>query len=146
MTQMQSNTDKTVTITLPAAIYRQLSRVALQTQQQLEELAAQSIAGNLPPTVENAPVDVQPELLAMQRIPAEALKAIAYERVTAEDQSRHMMLLDQNQAGLLAGEEQKELHALRLKSDHLMVRKAYAWALLRWRGQRIPPLSEIPLE
>jgi hypothetical protein len=36
--------------------------------------------------------------------------------------------------------------ALRLEADRLMLRKAYAWAVLRWRGQFIPALNELPFD
>jgi hypothetical protein len=41
--------------------------------------------------------------------------------------------------------ERAELAALRNQADRSMVRKAYAWALLRWRGYPLPNLDEIPL-
>jgi predicted transcriptional regulator len=43
-----------VTVELPQAIFQQLARIALATQQPLEVLAAQSIASNLPPTPDSA--------------------------------------------------------------------------------------------
>ncbi|MEB3219875.1 MAG: hypothetical protein VKN72_27055 [Nostocales cyanobacterium 94392] len=46
------------------------------TQQPLETLAAQSIVSNLPPTPDNAPVEIQEELLQMQIWDLEELLAI----------------------------------------------------------------------
>lgn len=57
-----------VTVELPEPVFRQLARIALAIQQPLEVLAAQSIASNLPPTPENAPVEMQAELLQMQNL------------------------------------------------------------------------------
>ncbi|MEC4814040.1 MAG: hypothetical protein SAK29_12320 [Scytonema sp. PMC 1069.18] len=59
-------TTQKVTVELPQAIFQQLARIASATQQPLEVLAAQSIASNLPPTPDNAPVEIQAELLQMQ--------------------------------------------------------------------------------
>jgi hypothetical protein len=55
-----------VTDELPEPVFEQLTRIARATQQPLEVLAAQSIASNLPPTPDNAPVEIQAELLQMQ--------------------------------------------------------------------------------
>lgn len=45
----------------------------------------------------------------------------------------------------LTPEERQELTNLRLAADHLMLRKAYAWSVLRWRGHRLPALKELPI-
>ncbi|MEB3219874.1 MAG: hypothetical protein VKN72_27050 [Nostocales cyanobacterium 94392] len=41
--------------------------------------------------------------------------------------------------------ERQELSELRIKADRLMLQKAYAWSVLRWRGHKIPNLNEMPL-
>lgn len=104
---------------------------------------AQSVAGNLPPSVDNAPAEAQAELLALQWLPVDELQRIAHEQVAPEQQERHLQLLAQEN---LTAAEQVELTELRRQVDRLMVRKAYAWAVLRWRGHPIPRLDEIPLE
>lgn len=55
-----------VTVELPEPIFQQLSRIAVATQQPIEALITQSSASNLPPTVDNAPLELQAELLSMQ--------------------------------------------------------------------------------
>jgi hypothetical protein len=55
-------------------------------------------------------------------------------------------LLQKNEDGLLMPEERQELAMLRESADQLMLRKAYAWSLLRWRGQRVPSLEELRLQ
>ncbi len=134
-----------VTVDLPLPLYRFLQRLAEQTRQPVEKLVAQSIAGNLPPSVDNAPLEVQADLLAMQQWSIDQLLATAHEQVAIEQQNRHFALLEKNQEGNLTLGEQEELANLRLSADRLMVRRAYAWAVLRWRGYRIPPLDELPL-
>jgi hypothetical protein len=54
-----------------------------------------------------------------------------------------VQLLEKNQAGVISPEEQNELTKLRLKADRLMLQKAYAWSVLRWKGHRLPPLKEL---
>jgi hypothetical protein len=132
-----------VTVELPLPLYRFLVRLAEQTHQPLEKLVAQSVAGNLPPSVDNAPADIQLDLLALQWLPIIELERIANEQVAPKQQKRHLLLLAKDN---LTAKEEKELTGLRQQADLLMLRKAYAWAVLRWRGHPIPELSELPLE
>ncbi|NJS13215.1 MAG: hypothetical protein HC789_24005, partial [Microcoleus sp. CSU_2_2] len=136
-------TTQQVTIELPEPIFRQLTNIARATQQSVEALAVQSVVSNLPPSVENAPPEIQSELLKMQNLSIEELLAIARTLVEPAAHQRHVELLEKNQESLLAPEERQELTNLRLAADFLMLRKAYAWSVLRWRGHRLPPLKEL---
>lgn len=138
-------TTQRITIDLPEAIFQQLVRIAELTHQPVEVLVAQSVIGNLPPSVDSASPELQPEFLRMQSLTNEELLSIAQSQVEPSQHKRQTELLTKNEAGLLTSEERQELTALRQVADHLMLRKAYAWSLLRWRGQRIPPLEELPL-
>ncbi|BAY91300.1 MULTISPECIES: hypothetical protein [unclassified Tolypothrix] len=133
-----------VTVELPQAIFQQLARIASATQQPLEVLAAQSIASNLPPTPDNAPVEIQAELLQMQTWDDQQLLAIAQSQITLEQQQRHVELLEKNKDSELTPVERQELSSLRIAADRLMLQKAYAWSVLRWRGHRIPAIQELP--
>ena len=135
-----------LTVELPEPIFRWLADMAKLTQQSPEALAVQSITGNLPPTVENAPPEIQSELLTMQTLSIDELLKIAYSQLPSDHQKRHLAMLGKNQTTALTSKERQELSDLRLVADQLMIRKAYAWAVLRWRGQRVPPLEELPLE
>jgi hypothetical protein len=132
-----------VTIELPEPVFRQLARIAEATQESVEVLAAQSVISNLPPSVENAAPEMQAELLKMQNLSLEELLAIANALVEPSQHERHVELLEKNKEGSLVPEERQELTDLRLAADRLMVSKAYAWSVLRWRGHRIPPLKEL---
>ena len=133
-------------IELPDPIFRLLEQMAELTQQSPEVLAAQSITGNLPPSVENAPLEMQAELLMIQQSSVEEVQKVAHSQISEADQKRHLALLEKHQDVTLTPEERQELSDLRLAADHLMLRKAYAWNVLRWRGQRIPALRDLPLE
>lgn len=135
-----------LTVELPEPVIRLLARLGKLTHQSPEALAAQSIAGNLPPSVDNMPSDMQADLLEMQTLPVEALRQIAHSQVESVQQTHHLALLAGLEQGILSPEEEQELSHLRQAADQLMVRKAYAWALLRWRGIPIPSLDELPLE
>ena len=135
-----------LTVELPERIFRLLTQIAELTQQSPEALAAQSISGNLPPSVENALPEIQAELLAMQRLSVDELLEIAHSQIPPDQHERHLVLLEKNSAASITPEERQELNELRLAADRLMIRKAYAWAVLRWLGQRVPALNELPLE
>ncbi len=134
-----------VTIELPEPVFRQLVQIAEATHQPVEVLVAQSVISNLPPSADNAPPELQLEVLRMQSFSTEELLAIAQVRLEPEQHERQTELLAKNEEGLLTAEEQQELFVLRQASEQLMLRKAYAWSLLRWRGQRIPALKELPI-
>ena len=133
-------TTQRVTIELPEPVFRQLARIAEATQQPVEVLADQSVVSNLPPSVENAPPEMQLELLKIQTLSIEELKSVAYANVEPSQHERHVELLEKNQEGSLTPEERQELTDLRVAADRLMLLRAYAWSVLRWRGHRIPPL------
>lgn len=134
-----------ITIELPEPVMRQLLRIAAATHQSIEALVAQSVLSNLPPSVDNAPPELQTDLLAMQGLSVEELYAIAQAQTEPAQHNRHIELLQKNEADQLTPTERQELSALRQSADHLMLRKAYAWSLLRWRGQKIPALADLPV-
>lgn len=134
-----------VTIELPEPVFRQLMRIAEATHQPVEILVAQSVISNLPPSADNASPELQLEFIRMQTMETEELCTIAQAQLQSDQHQRQAELLAKNEASLLTQLEQRELSELRLASDLLMLRKAYAWSLLRWRGQRIPSLKELPI-
>jgi hypothetical protein len=130
-------------IELPEPVFRQLARIAEATQQSVEVLAAQSVVSNLPPTPENAPQDMQSELLLMPTLSIQELLILAHAKVESTQHNRHVELLEKNKEDSLTPQERQELTDLRLAADRLMLRKAYAWSVLRWLGHRIPSLKEL---
>lgn len=139
-------TSTSVTLQLPEPVFSYLSQIAAATKRPLEQVVRQSVEGNLPPSVATAPVDMREELLSMQAMSVEQLSRLAAQQVPPSDQARHLALLEKNSAGDLTPAEQRELERLRLSADRLMVRKAYAWSVLRWRGVATPRLDELPLD
>jgi hypothetical protein len=137
---------QSVTLQLPESVYRYFQQVAVATKRPLEQVVRQSVEGNLPPAVASMPAEMQHELLALQTLPPEQLLRVAAGQIPPADQARHLELLEKNSTGAITQAEQEELAALRLSADRLMVRKAYAWSVLRWRGHSVPVLNELPLE
>ena len=66
-----------------------------------------------------------------------------FEKVRPDQQERLELLLDKNQRGTVAEEEQNELSLLQKSADRIMLRKARAAVLLRFRGERLPTLTEL---
>ncbi len=139
-------TVQTLTVPLPEPVFRYLKQIAVATRRPVEQIAQESIVGNLPPAVATLPAEMQRELLKFQVMPLDELHGIAASQVSPAQQARHQQLLEKNTTGTLTSAERNELAELRTLADHLMLRKAYAWAVLRWRGQLIPTLDELPLE
>jgi len=73
----------------------------------------------------------------------EALWRTARSHRTEADTGRLQELLDKNANGQLTETERAELTQLRTEADGLMLRKAHAAALLRWRGHMIPPADKL---
>jgi hypothetical protein len=131
---------------LPDSLFQQLAKVAKWTQQSIESLAIQSISSNLPPTVDNAPLEMQDGLQKMQSLSIEELLEIAHSQIPLTQQQRHLTLLERHQENdSMDPSERQELRELGQAADQLMLQKTYAWAILRWRGYRIPSLEELPL-
>jgi hypothetical protein len=133
-----------ITIELPEHIFQQLTKMAETIKRPLAEIVAQSVVSNLPPTIDRAVPELQPELLRMQNLSDPELLSIAQSMVSPEQQQHHEQLLAKNASSALSDAEQQELAELRSTLDQLTVYKAYAWALLWWRGHRLPTLAEIP--
>ena len=139
-------TTQSVTLRLSEPLFRYLQQMAIATRRPMAQLVRQSLEGNLPPSVATLPSEIQDELLSLQTIPIEQLRQIALSQAPSEEQARHLELLDKNSESELTVAEQQELAALRHSADLLTLRKAYAWAVLRWRGQAVPTLEELPLD
>jgi hypothetical protein len=132
-----------LTIDLPEAEFQRLSDLAKLSNQSLSDLVLQSIAGNLPPAITTAPIAMKAELLTLQTLSVQALRQIAQSQIPLAQQDRHVMLLERNQAETITEAEQQELRELSVEADRLMLKKAHACALLRWRGQPIRNLHQL---
>jgi hypothetical protein len=92
-----------------------------------------------PPDWETAPSEFQEDLALLDRLHDEALWQIARSHKAEVNMDRHQELLDKNAGGTLTEAEHAELVQTRTEADRFMLRKAYAAALLRWRGHKLPP-------
>ena len=127
-------TTHSITVRLPDALYRYLEQVARVTRRPLEQVVEQSIAGNLPPALADAPLELELDLADLQHMSPASLRSVMLAQVAPDDEVRHLELLERNGTGELTPAERDELGRLRQAADRLMLRKAYAAAVLRWLG------------
>lgn len=80
------------------------------------------------------------ELAALERQQDDALYQVVREQWSPADVDRYDDLLSRQQDGALSEAERADLVNMRLAHDRLMLRKAHAAALLRWRGRAVPSL------
>ena len=129
-----------ITIELPDAVVREIARIAEATQQSIEAIVARSVTSHLPPSVEGMPPDMAADLLAMQGFSIEELLAIARSQFPLERQERYELLQARSETEVF--DDRAEFQSLRREREELTVRKAYARAVLRWQGYRIPERTE----
>lgn len=98
---------------------------------------------NAPPAVDYAPLELQGELMAMQELTIEELLSIAQGQVSESQQELHFQLLEKNQNNLLSESDKLLLKSLRVSVDYLMLKKAYAYALLKWKGFSLPDFEQL---
>ena len=137
-------TTRTINITLPDDVYRRLQQVADATRRPMEAVVIQSIQGNLPPSAEDLSPDLRGELSALQDLSDAELWSLAREPLPAEQWPRHQRLLQKHATGALTAREQQDLDQLHDTTDRFVLRRSYALALLKWRGDTLPALDSSP--
>lgn len=128
---------QTVTLELPQTIYLPVSRMAQATKRPLEDLLVCALRASLP-SLDGLPSELVRELVKLERLDDESLGRVMVSKVPAAQQRRLDSLLHKNQAGTLTRREQQKLDRLQRQADRVMLRKARAAVLLRFRGRRLP--------
>ncbi len=134
---------QTITLQLPEEIYKRLKQAADALQQPLEVVLVQAVRAGLPPSVDDLPPEHRGEFKAMTRLSNEELWGIARSTLSEGKQRQLSRLLRKNEAGALNEQERRKLEALHREADLIMLRKAHAYALLKWRSQPLPSLDEL---
>ncbi|MDB9480373.1 hypothetical protein [Dolichospermum circinale] len=98
---------------------------------------------NVPPAVDYAPLELQGELIAMQELTIEELLNIAQSQIPEIQQELHLQLLEKNQNNQLSESDRLLLKSLRVSADYLMLKKAYAYALLKSKGFSLPDFEQL---
>lgn len=133
---------ETVTLTLPDTVLEPLKRTAQAVHQPIEQLLVAALESSLPP-MEGLPDDVIEDLTALETLDNEALALVMRETVPSETQAVLSELLERQQRDSLTASEQEQLASLQQEADLVMLRKARAAVLLRFRGKRLPTLAEL---
>lgn len=133
---------QTITLTLPDNVLQPVQRVAQATKQSVEALLVTALQAVLP-TLEGLPPEVMQHLVTLESLDDQALWRVMLETVPLDQQQRLHDLLLRNQADMLTDAERKQLATLQQQADLVMLRKARAAVLLRFRGKRVPTLAEL---
>lgn len=133
---------QTVTLMLPDSFFQPIKRTAQATNQPIEELLLHALQASLPP-LEGLPEDLIENLTALETLDDQSLWRVMGETVPAELQRELRALLDQQHSSALSSAECERLATLQRQADLVMLRKARAAVLLRFRGKRIPTLAEL---
>ena len=135
--------DHKITLRLPEDLYQQLRHKAETSKQALSKIALQSLRAGMPPTLDQVPERFRTDLQELDQMSTEMLRQIAQADLPDEKVALYESLLEKNQNDELRQAEREALETLREESDLLMLRRAYAYTLLKWRGYPIPALSEL---
>jgi hypothetical protein len=133
---------QTVTLELPDTIYQPARRMADATRRPLTDVLVSALQASLPP-LEDLPPTLVAELVNLEQLDDEALWHVMLSHLPAEQQRKLGRLLRKNKSGKLTKSERADLAKLQNEADHIMLRKARAAVLLRFRGQRLPTLAEL---
>jgi hypothetical protein len=131
-----------LTLTLPDEVLEAVQRVAQATKQSVEEVLVTALQAALP-TLEGLPPDVRHGLSALESLNDQDLWQVMLETVPLDQQHKLHDLLLRHQAGVLTDSEREQLAILQHQADLVMLRKARAAVLLRFRGKRVPTLAEL---
>lgn len=136
-------TVQTVTLRLPESLYLRFQQAARATHRSLDDVLLHAVEVGSPPRWDDAPVEFQADLAALDRLEDEALWRVARSRKQEADMARYQELLDKNANGRLTAADREELTKLRVEYDRMMLCKAHAAALLRWRGYQVPTAERL---
>jgi hypothetical protein len=133
---------QTITLTVPDRVFQPIQRVAEATDQPIEALLLTALEASLPP-LEGLPPELMDDLTELERLDDQALWRVMAETVPLQTQRQIEELLRRNSAGSILETEREQLSLLQRQADLIMLRKARAANLLRFRGKRVPTLAEL---
>lgn len=113
-----------IQITLPETIYEPLQQIAEVTGMSLDEVVVQTIKGGMPPSLKKVPHAFHDELLSLNKM-------------------NDTQLWDVIQGKVKSAADYTEDYE---HADFPMLRRAYAFSLLKWRGHPVPSPHEMIME
>lgn len=130
---------ETFSLDIPQQLYEKIKRFAAVTHQPIDKLMLQTL-GNIPVIPENLPESVTEQLVAMEELDDDMLWEIADLTYGAEQQKSYSALLHKQSAEILSEDEQQEIEQHLETVQIMTLKKAYAYALLKWRGHVLPSI------
>lgn len=131
-----------VTLELPDTVYLPVQRMAEATRRPLNDVLVGALEAALP-SLDGLPPDLAAELASLEKLDDCVLEEIMLSRVPSERQRRLNRLLRKSKVAELNEAERGDLAVLQREADRVMLRKARAAVLLRFRGRRLPTLVEL---
>ena len=132
-----------VAVHLPEPLYRRLERLAEPTGQPVESLVVQALSDSLPPLPDGLPVEVREALMSLEVYDDAHLWQAVHAMGTVEQQERLVELQEKDRQSVATPAEEDERARLVYEADLVMLRKAYAAVLLKWRGHQLPAVAEL---
>jgi hypothetical protein len=136
-------TTQNVTLPLPEHLYLRFEQVAKATHRSVTDVLLHAVEVGSPPNRDNVAPEIQADLAALDRLDDKALWQVARSYQSEAEMDRYEDLLYKNANDVLTSAERDELTHLRREADRLMLCKAHAAALLRWRGYQLPPADKL---
>jgi hypothetical protein len=136
-------TTQNVTLPLPEHLYLRFEQVAKATHRSVTDVLLHAVEVGSPPNWDNVAPEFQADLAALDRLDDKALWQVARSYQSEAEMDRYEDLLYKNANDVLTSAERDELTHLRREADRLMLCKAHAAALLRWRGYQLPPADKL---
>jgi hypothetical protein len=133
---------QTVTLELPEAIFLPAQRMAKAIQRPVADLLIRALRASLPSLDELPPVLIA-DLVDLEKLNDKALWQVMLSQVPSGQQRKLNRLLAKNKNDGLTDAERIEMEALQNEADRVMLRKARAAVLLKFRGKRLPTLAEL---
>lgn len=128
-----------ITVKLPEEIIERIKRAARATKRPVNQILADIVRTALP-SLEKIPPEYRQELEAMESMSDEQLWKTTEELLSSQSQRQIARLLRKNGRESLTKTEEQTLTRLRKEADRLMMRRSYAYLLLKSRGYSIPAM------
>ncbi len=127
---------------VPNLLIARLNTLSQITHRPVETLVLQVLDTNVPPMLAELPEEIQRVLSGLDTMSDELLMQIARSTFDAKQQSEYSRLVRKQQSYVLSESETSRLSQLVQLADQHMVRKAYANAILKFRGLPLPSLPQ----
>lgn len=122
-------------IQIPENLSSRLRQLAARRREPVEKIVEDRLFTALDDELDNLPTAEQVELRALHHLSSDALRAIASEQMSLENQERMAQFMGDQSKGNLTNEAKADLIVLVERGEKLMLRKAEAAAILVNRGE-----------